>query len=53
MEKLRRFVTVYDKFLNSVWGDVAGIDVRYTNGVAVRWKPDSDMAKKNNNELHK
>lgn len=53
MEKLRRFVTVYDKFLSSVWGDVASIDVRYTNGVAVRWKPDSDMAKKNNNDLRK
>ena len=46
MEKLRRFVTVYDKFLNSVWGDVKAIDVRYTNGVSVRWAEDSEMAKK-------
>lgn len=46
MEKLRRFVTVYDNFLSSVWGDVKAIDVRYTNGVSVRWLPDSAMAKK-------
>jgi len=46
MEKLRRFVTVYDKFLGSVWSDVKAIDVRYPNGVAVRWIPDSEMAKK-------
>lgn len=46
MEKLRRFVNVYDKFLSSVWGDVKAIDVRYSNGVAVRWIPDSEMAKK-------
>ena len=46
MEKMRKFVTVYDNFLSSVWSDVKSIDVRYTNGVAVRWIPDSAMAKK-------
>ena len=46
MEKLRRFVTVYDKFLSSVWGDVKTIDVRYSNGISVQWIPDSEMAKK-------
>jgi cell division protein FtsQ len=46
MEKLRRFVTVYDRFLSSVWGDVKAIDVRYSNGVSVQWIPDSEMAKK-------
>jgi cell division protein FtsQ len=46
MEKIRRFVTVYDAHLNSVWSDVKAIDVRYTNGVAVRWVADSAMAKK-------
>ena len=46
MEKLRRFVTVYDKFLSSVWTDVKAIDVRYSNGVSVQWIPDSEMAKK-------
>lgn len=44
MEKMRRFVTVYDNYLSSVWSDVKAIDVRYTNGVAVRWVEDSAMA---------
>lgn len=46
MEKIRRFVTVYDTHLSNVWMDVRAIDVRYTNGVAVRWVTDSEMAKK-------
>jgi cell division protein FtsQ len=46
MEKLRRFVTVYDKFLINVWTDVKAIDVRYSNGVSVQWVEDSEMAKK-------
>jgi cell division protein FtsQ len=46
MEKMRRFVTVYDNYLSSVWSDVKAIDVRYTNGVAVRWVEDSEMANK-------
>jgi len=46
MEKLRRFVTVYDKFLINVWADVKAIDVRYSNGVSVQWVEDSEMAKK-------
>ncbi len=46
MEKIRRFVTVYDTKLNSVWDDVKAIDLRYSNGVAVRWVADSAMAKK-------
>lgn len=46
MEKLRRFVTVYDKFLSSVWSDVKAIDVRYSNGVSVEWITDSETAKK-------
>lgn len=46
MEKIRRFVTVYDTHLSSVWSDVKAVDVRYTNGVAVRWVADSAMAKK-------
>ena len=46
MEKMRRFMAVYDQHLSEVWQDVTAIDVRYTNGVAVQWSPDSD-AKKN------
>ncbi len=46
MEKMRRFVTVYDTHLSNVWLDVKAVDLRYTNGVAVRWVTDSVMAKK-------
>lgn len=46
MEKIRRFVTVYDTHLNSVWMDVAAIDVRYSNGLAVRWVEGSESAKR-------
>ena len=46
MEKMRRFMTVYDQHLREDWQDVTAIDVRYTNGVAVQWSPDSE-AKKN------
>jgi cell division protein FtsQ len=54
MEKMRRFVTVYEAQLNQVWQDVKSIDVRYSNGVAVRWIEGSDTAKKMiSNELPK
>jgi cell division protein FtsQ len=54
MEKMRRFVTVYEAQLSQVWQDVKSIDVRYSNGVAVRWIEGSDTAKKMiSNELPK
>lgn len=46
MEKMHRFVTVYDQYLHEIWRDVASVDVRYTNGVAIQWLPGSE-AKKN------
>lgn len=46
MEKMRRFVTVYDTHLSHIWNDVKAIDIRYSNGVAVRWVDGSEMAKK-------
>lgn len=46
MEKMRRFVTVYETQLQSVWKDVKSIDVRYSNGVAVNWVDGSETAKK-------
>lgn len=46
MEKMRRFVTVYEAQLNQFWQDVKSIDVRYSNGVAVRWIEGSETAKK-------
>lgn len=45
MEKMRRFITVYDKHLNRLWPDVKAVDVRYTNGVAVQWLPQSEASK--------
>lgn len=45
MEKVRRFITVYDRHLNQFWNDVRSIDVRYTNGIAVQWLPGSEASK--------
>lgn len=38
MEKMRRFITVYDKELKSQMGQIARIDLRYANGLAVTWR---------------
>jgi cell division protein FtsQ len=46
MEKMRRFVTVYEMQLQQVWQDVKSIDVRYLNGVAVSWVEGSESATK-------
>lgn len=46
MEKMRRFITVYDQHLNGLWSDVKAIDVRYTNGVAVEWLPETEASKR-------
>jgi cell division protein FtsQ len=46
MEKMRRFVTVYETQLQQVWQDVKSIDVRYLNGVAVSWVEGSESATK-------
>jgi cell division protein FtsQ len=40
MEKVQRFVRVYDLHLQESWAEVQAIDVRYSNGVAVRWRPE-------------
>lgn len=45
MEKMRRFITVYDQYLDGLWSDVKAIDVRYTNGVAVEWLPEAEASK--------
>jgi cell division protein FtsQ len=46
MEKMQRFITVYDVQLKDLWADVKSVDVRYSNGVAVRWAAGSVAAKK-------
>lgn len=46
MEKMRRFVTVHEAQLSQFWQDVKSIDVRYSNGVAVRWIQGTETAEK-------
>ena len=36
--KIRRFLVIWKATLSSRSGDVASVDVRYDNGVAVRWR---------------
>lgn len=37
MEKVRRFITVYDRQLGQSWSEVASVDLRYDSGIAVAW----------------
>ncbi len=38
MEKMQRFVQVYDRVLASKQTQIEGVDIRYKNGLAVRWR---------------
>lgn len=38
MEKIRRFTTVYEKSLKDQIANIARIDLRYANGLAVAWR---------------
>ena len=38
MPRLRRFLSIYDAQLAEVADQIEQIDIRYTNGVAVRWR---------------
>lgn len=46
LQKIDRFIDVYNSQLNSVWSDVVSIDARYSNGIAVRWLEGSDSAQR-------
>jgi len=46
MEKVERFVTVYSRELNEQLDRVAAIDLRYGNGVAVKWREAATTADK-------
>lgn len=50
VEKMARFLTVYRVHLKEHMTGVAGIDVRYSNGVAVNWKPRATGAEQNENK---
>lgn len=39
VEKMRRFVVIYEQELKGQMDQVARIDLRYTNGLAVTWRP--------------
>lgn len=38
LDKMRRFLVVYDRVLREHFSEVAAVDARYPQGVAVRWK---------------
>lgn len=38
VEKMRRFVAIYDKELKAQQSNIARIDLRYANGLAVAWR---------------
>ncbi len=44
MAKLRRFLLVWERELADRAEDIAEVDIRYDNGVAVRWKDEADNA---------
>ncbi len=44
MEKMRRFVTIYEKELKEQMSHVRSIDLRYANGLAVTWHQQAPMA---------
>jgi cell division protein FtsQ len=38
VEKIRRFLTIWMATLKNNISDMDGVDIRYDNGIAVRWK---------------
>lgn len=47
MEKIQRFLTVWDRALAVRLDQIDNIDIRYGNGVAVRWKTDEQTTVNN------
>lgn len=44
MPRLRRFIQVYETQLADKVDQIEEVDIRYTNGVAVRWKQTAELA---------
>ena len=44
VRRLQRFVRLYDDSLKDVWPRVQNVDLRYRDGVAVRWRKAGDLA---------
>ena len=38
VEKMRRFIAIYDKTLKEQITNIASVDLRYANGLAVAWR---------------
>lgn len=47
-ERLQRFLKIYQQIIASQLEKIESVDMRYTNGFAVQWKPDGDI--ENNNK---
>ena len=47
-ERLQRFLRIYQKIIASQLEKIESVDMRYTNGFAVRWKPGSQHEDNNN-----
>jgi len=45
--RLQRFVRVYKKVIAAQLNKIEGVDMRYTNGFAVRWKPEENPVDNN------
>ncbi|GGC82280.1 cell division protein FtsQ/DivIB [Marinobacter halophilus] len=43
-QRFERFITVYENRLAARVDEVSRVDVRYSNGVAVQWKPEAGIA---------
>ena len=46
--RLQRFLRIYKPVLEGQLDKIEGVDMRYTNGFAVRWKPDNKPLQNNN-----
>ena len=44
--RLNRFISIYKKLIANRLSDIAAIDLRYTNGLAIRWKNNMNIHKK-------
>lgn len=44
--RLQRFMKIYQQIIANQLQKIESVDMRYTNGFAVRWKPDSELQDK-------
>ena len=51
--RLQRFLKIYNPVLEAQLDKIEGVDMRYTNGFAVRWKPGNKPLQNNNKGTQK